>query len=166
MVGDRNRSRSRSRGQTTIDFGVGASAFLLAVAFVFAFTAGMFAPFFGEQNNAIAANRVADQLATDYLGGPSDPYVLDPGCTREFFDAGAYAGHCEYSYDGSNMTGAFGLDPSVSLNVTVVGPNGVVTSEGTRLARGPAPPDAGSVIQTQRVVSLSGDAYRLTVRAW
>lgn len=86
MRKERRSSRpTERRGQTTLDFAIGVSVFLVAVAFVLAFVPGMVQPFEANTQEEMAvADRVATQLATGSLGG-TDPYVVDAGCTVDFF---------------------------------------------------------------------------------
>lgn len=75
------------RAQTQLDFAVGVGVFLVVTAFVLSFVPGMLEPFEGSnQEETVAANRVADQVVGGMLGSPDEPYVLDRECTIVFFE--------------------------------------------------------------------------------
>ena len=164
------RSSGECRGQTTIDFATGIGLFVLVAAFVVAFVPGIFVPFDGGSDVG-AADRVAESLATDRLGDPRTPYVLNATCTAGFFeqlrnDTFSAPSACRFDTTIRDPARLSGLD-ATDLNVTVERlRGGVVASGGTTLAAGPTPPTAGSVTTARRVVLLGGTQYRLVVRAW
>lgn len=164
------RSPSDRRGQTTVDFAAGMGLFVLVAAFVVTFVPGIFAPFDGASDVG-SADRVAESLGTDRLGDPGTPYVLNATCTRGLFDqlrddAFAAPEGCRFDTTVHDPARLFGL-PATDLNVTVERlRGGVVTSDGTTLAAGPATPSTGSVTTARRVVLLGGTQYRLVVRVW
>ncbi|WP_380679751.1 DUF7287 family protein [Salinigranum sp. GCM10025319] len=163
VTGDGNGRSSRERGQTTIDFAVGTTLFLLTIAFVFAFVPVMFQPFSTTQSDPLVADRVANRLATDVLGDPAEPYVLDETCTEVFFDGGDPSSYgCHYAYtDASDHPHlAMGVEADANVNVTLVGPTGTVHSVGI------PPEDARDVITAQRRVLYEGKSHELYVRVW
>lgn len=151
------------RGQTTIDFAVGATLFLLTMAFVFAFVPVMFQPFATSQSNPLVADRVANRLATDVLGDPAEPYVLNATCTSAFFANNAPPTGCSYAYDtaGDHPNLALGVDEDTDINVTVVDPSGTVVFDA-----GSDRDDVRDVITAQRRVLYDGQSYELYVRVW
>ena len=161
--GDGNGRSSRERGQTTIDFAVGTTLFLLTIAFVFAFVPVMFQPFSTTQSDPLVADRVANRLATDVLGDPAEPYVLDETCTEVFFngsDPSSYGCHHAYTDASAHPNLAMGVEADADVNVTLVGPGGTVHSVGTPRE------DARDVITAQRRVLYDGQSHELYVRVW
>jgi hypothetical protein len=182
------------RGQTTLDFAVGAVIFVGVVAFVFLFVSSAVSPFTGNpQDDTVTANRVADELASDQLGSPADPYVLDTFCTRAFFDSlegGSVPERCAYGNDSLNDR--VGIPDRQDLNVTIVGnvtgpptatdtPVPLCWDEDDRrlvnatdgsgtcdvaLTAGPDPTGEESTITARRAVSLAGRDAILVVEVW
>jgi hypothetical protein len=125
------------RAQTQLDFAVGVGVFLVVTAFVLSFVPGMLEPFeSGNQEETVAANRVADQLVGGMLGSPDEPYVLDRECTIVFFedddtntdgngdfnepfsDTESYTvSNC--NYDDNPLVQRVGLDTDPPLNLRV-----------------------------------------------
>lgn len=160
------------RAQTTVDFTVGVSVFLLTIAFAFAFVPGMLHPFNSGTDSTLVADRTATQLATDLLGSPSRPFVLNATCTAGFFDQlrggpSAPAG-CRFDTTASTVGDALGTGSATNLNVTMVNTttDDVATLNGTRLAVGDDVPGTGSVTVARRIVSVDGETYRLEVKEW
>ena len=176
------------RAQTPIDFAVGASVFLLALGFVIAFVPTVFDPFAGAETALPAvSDRVASGLVGDLLvASPVEPAVLSPACTAAYFDGdegnatlAAMAG-CPPGV--ANDTAAeFGIDDDVLVVVHAMDepdPIGnastvaIDTRYGTRtvvLRRSTTDPvrvDRGGVSVSQRLVSIEGTQYRLTVWVW
>lgn len=163
------------RGQTTVDFAIGMGIFLLVTTFVVTFVPDIFAPFQGS--SAVGtADRVAASLATNRLGDPGTPHVLNATCTAGFF-SGLQGGTgapttCRFDTDATEPAAVFGLPAGTSLNLTVESLDGVVATgeypDGTSvtLAAGPTPPDKQSVTSGRRVVSIDGESYRLVARVW
>lgn len=164
------RSPRQRRGQTTVDFAAGMGLFVLVAAFVVAFVPGIFAPFDGASDVG-SADRIAESLATDRLGDPRTPYVLNATCTTGFFeqlrnDAFNAPTGCRFDTTVHDPARLFGL-VTTDLNVTVEHlRGGTVTTDGTTLAAGPTPPTTGSVTTARRVVLLEETQYRLVVRVW
>lgn len=166
---------ARGRGQTTVDFAVGMGIFLLVTAFVVTFVPDIFAPFQGS--SAVGtADRVAASLATNALGVPGTPHVLDATCTAGFF-SGLRGGTeapttCRFDTTADDPAAVFGLPAGTSLNLTVESLDGVVATgeypddTDVTLAAGPTPPDTQSVTSGRRIVSIDGEAYRLVARVW
>jgi hypothetical protein len=152
-----------ARGQTTIDFAVGATLFLLTMAFVFTFVPVMFQPFATSQSDPLVADRVANRLATDVLGGPTEPYVLNTTCTTAFFANNAPPTGCSYPYDtaSDHPNLALGVDADTTINVTVVDPAGTVVFDA-----GADRTNAQDVITAQRRVLYDDRSYELYVRVW
>jgi len=158
------RAASDHRGQTTIDFAVGATLFLLAVAFVFTFVPVMFQPFATSQSDPLVADRAANRLATDVLGDPAEPYVLNETCTTAFFAANAPPTGCPDPTDGSlgdHPNPTLGIPDDTRLNVTLVDPSGTVEA-----SVGDSRENARDVITAQRRVLYRGESYELYVRVW
>ncbi|AUV81504.1 hypothetical protein C2R22_07425 [Salinigranum rubrum] len=155
--------RDRDRGQTTIDFAVGATLFLLTMAFVFVFVPVMFEPFATSQSDPLVADRVANRLATDVLGTPANPYVLNATCTTAFFANSAPPSGCSYAYDtaSDHPNLALGVDAETRINVTVVDSAGSVA-----FGAGADRTNARDVITAQRRVLYDGQSYDLFVRVW
>ncbi|WP_144799322.1 DUF7287 family protein [Halorubrum depositum] len=193
MSGDRRAATSRrplarDRAQTPIDFAIGASVFLLTLGFVIAFVPTVFDPFAGAATaSPVVSDRVAAGLAGDLLAAsPTEPAVLSPACTAAYFegDAGnatlAAAAGCPAGV--ANDTAAeFGLDDDVLVvvhamsepdpignasTVTVDTEHGTHTVDMRRSTRDPVRVDRGGVSVSQRLVSIDGDQYRLTVWVW
>jgi hypothetical protein len=124
---------------------VGAVIFVGVVAFVFLFVSGAVTPFTGNpQDSTVTANRVADELASDQLGSPADPYVLDTFCTRAFFDSlngGSVPARCAYENDSLNdRVGVPDLDLDRVVD-GLLGPEGVLpVVEHGNLLHPPHPP--------------------------
>ncbi|GAB7008497.1 DUF7287 family protein [Halorubrum trueperi] len=192
MWGERGRDRrprAERRAQTPIDFAVGAGVFLLTLAFVVAFVPTLFDPFTAaETASPIVSDRVAAGVAGDLLAAsPAEPGVLSPACTVAFFEDGegnatlADAAGCPDGIENDTAV-QFGLDEEVLIvihalnesnpsespaNVTVATRHG--TFENIKLNRTSASPDTvdgDDVTVSQRLVSLDGEQYRLTVRVW
>ena len=177
-------SRGDHRAQTPIDFAVGASVFLLTLAFVVAFVPSLFDPFAAADTaSPLVSDRVAAALAADVLAAsPAEPGVLSPACTVAFFEANdTLAGDADCATDITASPDAqFGLDRDVQvvihpLNESAPADNPETRSIPTRygtfedvvLSRSGSPDDAaGDVTVSQRLVSLHGEQYRLTVRVW
>lgn len=181
-----NRSDA-SRGQTPIDFAVGAGVFLITLAFVIAFVPTLFDPFSAaETASPVVGDRAAASLTGDLLAAsPATPGVLDPTCTVAFFapTAGAPTDDCRFDADPEQDPAAhFGLDREVQVIIhalnetspsqaptttTFVAESG--TYEDITLIRpvdGPSGTASDDIAVSQRVVSLDGKQYRLTVRVW
>lgn len=162
--GDWRSATGRDRGQTTIDFAVGATLFLLTIAFVFTFVPVMFQPFATSQSDPLVADRTANRLATDVLGDPAEPYVLNETCTTAFFAGTAPPTGCPDPTDGSlgdHPNPMLGVPDDTNLNVTLVDPGGTV--EGSV---GDPRAGASDVITAQRRVLYRGESYELYVRVW
>jgi len=178
-------SHETARAQTPIDFAVGASVFLLTLAFVVAFIPTLFDPFTGAATaSPIASDRVAAGLAGDLLAAsPTEPGVLSPACTVAFFepDAGlADAADCPEGVE-DGVAAQFGLDEEVLVaiqplnesdptagasNLSIDTRYGTHALELRRSTTTPVSVDRGGVSASQRVVSIRGDRYRLTVWVW
>jgi hypothetical protein len=153
---------AHARGQTTIDFAVGATLFLLTMAFVFTFVPVMFQPFATSQSNPLVADRVANRLATDILGDPAEPYVLNDTCTTAFFGSNPAPSGCSYQYSaGDHPNLALGVEDDTRINVTLVDPSGAV-----ELSTGESRANARDVITAQRRVLYKDRSYELYVRVW
>ncbi|MFB6161126.1 MAG: hypothetical protein ABEJ61_08120 [Haloferacaceae archaeon] len=160
----RDAGPARDRGQSTIDYGIGAVLFVLTVAFVLAFTPTLLGPFVGgAEDDYATADRVADQLSTDLLGEPSQPYVLDEPCTNDFFDGNFGTAGCRHS--GTTLNEALGLNGYTSVYVALVdlesGSDTVVKSIGQ------APGTGGeAVASASRQVMYDGTQHQLLVKVW
>ncbi|PSP84635.1 hypothetical protein BRC83_05250 [Halobacteriales archaeon QS_1_68_17] len=91
--------------------------FLLVLIAVFSFVPGMLQPFTeSAQEETVATNRVADQLAKGLLGDPATPYVLDTECTADFF-AGANNPACRYG--PGSLADRVGIQSRQNVNISV-----------------------------------------------
>ncbi|WP_152040687.1 DUF7287 family protein [Salinigranum salinum] len=159
---ERRSSGRAERGQTTIDFAVGATLFLLTMAFVFTFVPVMFQPFATSQSDPLVADRVANRLATDVLGDPAEPYVLDETCTTAFFASNPAPSGCSYLYSASSHPYvALGVEDDTRINVTLVDTDGAVVEK-----IGDSRENARDVITAQRRVLYGGESHELYVRVW
>ncbi|WP_435115486.1 DUF7287 family protein [Halolamina sp. C58] len=155
------------RGQTVLDYAIGVGIFLVAVTFVVATIPGMFSPFLGAGDTQVA-DRTATSLATERLGAPDEPYVLDRDCTVAFFEqldgGGSAPSDCRFDTNATTLQGMFGLDSGQSLQVRIENTTDTAAL-GTHQA-GPDAPSSVSVTTARRVVSIDGENYWLEVRAW
>ncbi|WP_435073166.1 DUF7287 family protein [Halorubrum sp. HHNYT27] len=182
------RGVAGNRAQTPIDFAVGASVFLLTLGFVIAFIPTVFDPFAGAETALPAvSDRVASGLVGDLLAtSPVEPAVLSPACTAAYFEgdggnatlagaAGCQAGVAndtaeEFGVDGDVLVVVHAMDePDPIGNASTVS---IDTRYGTRpveLRRSTTDTirvDRGGVSVSQRLVSIGGAQYRLTVWVW
>jgi hypothetical protein len=158
------------RGQTVLDYAIGIGIFLIAVTFVVATIPGMFSPFLGAGDTQVA-DRVATSMATERLGAPDEPYVLNRDCTVAFFeqvnnpdDDGSTPADCRFDTKADTLQRMFGLDPGQSIQVRIEN-----TSDGAALGTleaGPEPPGSVSVTTARRTVNIDRATYWLEVRAW
>jgi hypothetical protein len=140
-----------------MDFAAGVGVFLVTTAFAFAFLPGVIAPFADtDVGDPVSANRVADRLATDELGAPDRPYVLDADRTAAFFA------------DDSALADRLALQSYKSVNVTVVGDDGapVAVNATVTAAAGPPVPDSADTTVAWRTVTVGVDRTELLVRVW
>lgn len=183
--------RDRSRGQTTIDFAVGVTIFVAVITLVFTLVPGALAPFTGSgQEETVAVNRVADQVAEGALVTSGEPYILNGTCTREFFANDTGPGYCPYS--GDTLTERVGLLPRDNVNVTLLEMDGDATEDAlcwddaasavtsttdadctpgsnddVVYRIGPTPPrERGAVVTARRSVSVDGRAAVLLIKMW
>lgn len=188
MWGERGRDRrpgEERRAQTPIDFAVGAGVFLLTLAFVIAFVPTVFDPFSGAATaSPVVSDRVAAGLASDLLAAsPTEPGVLSSACTAAFFEGNATLGDAADCPEGIEDDAAtqFGLDEDVLVavhaldeaapigNASTVAIESRHASRDVTLSRTTDDPSGISrrdVSVSQRVVSIDGDRYRLTVWVW
>lgn len=177
-----------TRAQTPIDFAVGAGVFLLALAFVIAFVPTLFDPFSSASTaSPVVSDRVAAGLAGDLLAAsPTEPGVLSPACTVAYFEGeegnATLAEAADCPAGTANDTAAeFGLDDDVLVVVHAMGEAdplgnastvsvdteyGSHTLELRRSTTDPVRVDRGGVSVSQRLVSIEGTQYRLTVWVW
>ncbi|MCG1002586.1 hypothetical protein LQ368_03905 [Halobacterium noricense] len=143
-----------SRAQTTMDFAAGVSIFLVTVAFAFAFVPGIITPFADpDVGDPVSANRIADDLSTDRLGSPDQPYALDTDQTAAFFDG--------------DEVDELALRDYKSVNVTLTTAAGdVATIDGVRTATGQSVSADADATVAWRTVTVGGDRYELVVRVW
>ncbi|MUW14307.1 hypothetical protein GJ633_06270 [Halorubrum sp. CBA1125] len=173
------------RGQTPIDFAVGASVFLLTLAFVIAFVPTLFEPFTAaETATPVVGDRVAAGVAGDLLAAsPTEPSVLSPACTVAFFDPNASLAGDADCPDGvtDDLDAHFGVDDDLQVvvhpldkrdpvgnasTVSVDTEHGRFDVELDRYTSDPTATAGDDVTVSQRLVSIDGDQYRLTVRVW
>lgn len=162
------------RGQTVLDYAIGVGLFFVALVFVLGTIPGMFTPF-AAGTDAQVGDRVATSLASDRLGDPSTPYLLDTECTWEFFDqmrTGDDApATCRYDTTVDSLQPLFGLDAGTGINVSVTTLDGTTATlanggPALTLAAGDAIPSGVSVTTARRNVRLEGATYRLEVHVW
>mgnify|MGYP005850237913 CR=1 FL=1 len=175
-----------ARAQTPIDFAVGAGVFLLALAFVIAFVPTLFDPFSAAGTaSPVVSDRVAAGVAGDLLAAsPTQPGVLSSACTAAFFtESESLAADAGCGFDASAPPGdQFGLDDGVQVivhapdertpsenpsTVTITTRHG--TFEDVELTRSTGTPSGTArddITVSQRLVSIDGTQYRLTVRVW
>jgi hypothetical protein len=133
--------------------------FLLTIAFVFTFVPVMFQPFATSQSDPLVADRAANRLATDILGDPAEPYVLDEACTIAFFDG--VDADCYLHDAAAHPNRALGVGDDVNINVTLVDQDGTIED-----SIGTPRENARDVITAQRRVLYDGRSYELYVRVW
>jgi hypothetical protein len=144
------------RAQTTFDFAVGITLFLLVVGFAFATVPGFLAPYEGGgEAEAIVADRVATELATDRLAD-GERYVLSASATDDLLAA---------TLD-DELKGEIGVDAGYGLNVTVWADGRNCPSGVADCRLGGTPPTDATVSTSRRVVSVGGEQADLTVRVW
>lgn len=189
MWGRRRSSASRgptvARAQTPIDFAVGAGVFLLTLAFVIAFVPTLFDPFSAaETASPVVSDRVAAGVAGDLLAvSPAEPGVLSPACTVAFLTGNETLGtdaDCHPAVAESPAT-HFGVDGDVQVvihapdqrspstnasNLTIATRHGRFDIEPDRATADPSDAVGEEVTVSQRLVSIGGTQYRLTVRVW
>jgi len=180
-----HRPTAVARAQTPIDFAVGAGVFLLTLAFVIAFVPTVFDPFSGAATaSPVVSDRVAAGLASDLLAASqTEPGVLSSACTAAFFEGNETLGDAADCPDGIEDDAAtqFGLDEEVLVVVHAldepapIGNASTVAIESRHASRDvtlrrstedPSGLDRLDVSVSQRVVSIDGDQYRLTVWVW
>ncbi|WP_049909460.1 DUF7287 family protein [Halorubrum saccharovorum] len=189
MWGRRRSSASRgppaARAQTPIDFAVGAGVFLLTLAFVIAFVPTLFDPFSAASTaSPVVSDRVAAGVAGDLLAAsPAEPGVLSPACTVAFLSANATLGtdaDCHPDV-AENPATHFGIDGDVQVviheldrrnpstnasNLSIATRHGRFEVEPDRTTADTTDPTGEDVTVSQRLVSIGGTQYRLTVRVW
>lgn len=169
------------RAQTGIDFLIGMGVFLLTVGFIVGFVPGMFAPFTGDQQQQLVADRTADALVHGLLAGDG-PSVLDTACTVAFFgvdnDATCPFDESDPVRDRVGFPAQYELNVTLERNVTgdaarevLCGTAENVTACGPdashRLTAGEQPPrQAGNVVTAARVAYADERDARLVVRVW
>lgn len=152
------------RAQTTIDFAIGMSLFLVTVAFVISFTPTLVSPFTADDATlALSADRAATQLASDELGDPDTPYVLNDEAVAAFFSNATDATPTD---NQSYMRGRLGLNPAIRLNVTLLDGSGSCPGSLSVCRAGPTPPDTESVVAAWRVVWVANERADLRVKVW
>lgn len=183
-----DRRRRSDRAQTPIDFAVGASVFLLTLGFVIAFVPTVFDPFAGAETALpVVSDRVASGLVGDFLvASPVEPAVLSPACTVAYFEGdegnATLAGMAGCPAGVTNDTAEeFGLDEDVLVvvhamdeadpigNASTVSIDTRYGTHAVELRRSTTDSirvDRGGVSVSQRLVSIEGTQYRLTVWVW
>ena len=169
--------RDDRRGQTNVDFVIGIAIFLTVVTFVVGFLPSMTAPY-GDQGNAVVADRIADDLVGTLLAGSGGPSALDEGCTVAFFENESGGPDCPFG-SSAPLSDRLAVSPAQEVNVTLertdesgtavlchagddIGPCGT-----DPLAVGPSVPATDrSVTAAARVVSLPDGRAVLEVRVW
>ncbi len=137
-----------------MDFAAGISIFLVTVAFAFAFVPGIVEPFDGgDVANPVTANRLADELASDRLASPDNPYALNETAVETFFDEPPSIEEKLAVQDRDSVRVV------LENNTTMDGP-AVVAAAGDQV------PDDASVTTAWRTVSYRGERADLIVRVW
>jgi hypothetical protein len=146
------------------------SVFLLTVAFVVAFLPGVFEPFTASgEGDVLAADRTASLLSEQLLAEPTNPGVLNEGCTDVFFDTDASDDEiddCRFDANANDLETALGLGPATTVNVTIEENGAVRSLNGVPLRAGSDPPESESVVVSRRIVLLDGEERDLFVRVW
>jgi len=155
-----------------LDYAIGVGIFFVAVTFVLATIPGMFSPFIGAGDTQVS-DRVATSLATERLGSPEDPFVLDRDCTVAFFqqlngtNPDVDPADCRFDTNATTVQEMFGLDSAQGVQLRVQNATGgSAVLDGTALEAGRSPPSSVSVTTARRTVSIDGTTYWLEVRAW
>jgi hypothetical protein len=173
-------SQPSTRGQTPIDFLTGMLVFFVVVGFVLLFVPGLLAPTQGDQETALVADRVGDQLVEFHLGEPGTATLST--CAFWFFNQSS-SNPCDTFDTSASLPDQVGINDRYRVNVTVQrnvtgGPDREIlcadgdavvpcSSGGSPLAVGPSPQSGeGSVATAQRHVSLDGTAAELRVEVW
>jgi len=181
---DDRRPPTAARAQTPIDFAVGAGVFLLTLAFVIAFVPTLFDPFSAASTaSPVVSDRVAAGVAGDLLAAsPAEPGVLSPACTVAFLEPNATLGgeaDCHPAV-AESPAAHFGVDGDVQVvlhapderDPASASPLSIATRYGrfevgpSRATADPAEAAGEEVTVSQRLVSIDGTQYRLTVRVW
>ena len=173
------QSDPSGRGQTPIDFLTGMLVFFVVVGFVLLFVPGLLAPTQGDQETALVADRVGDQLVDFHLGDPGATTLNT--CAFWFFNQSS-SSPCDSFNTSVALTDQVGIDDQYRANVTVRknvtggpereilcadGDEVVQCSSGSPLAVGPSPQSGeGSVATARRHVSLDGRTAELRVEVW
>lgn len=166
--------KTDARGQTQIDFLIGMSVFLLAVAFTFGFVPTMIEPFSDSSGSDLqVADRSAAHLVEGALGSPDNPSVLNRECTRDFFDESANES-CRYEHHAGDLHDELGIEETTGVQVTINDSDEVEADDsdelhdinGIELKAGDDPPTSGNVAVSNRIVSIDGAVYELSVRVW
>lgn len=158
------------RGQTVLDYAIGVGIFFVALTFVLATIPGMFSPFVGTGDTQVA-DRIATSTATESLGAPDQPYVLDRNCTVGFFQqmsgGPAASTDCRFDTTATTLGEVFALDSSQSIQLRIEDADQeVATIDTVTLQAGNDPPNSTSVTTARRTVGIDGATYWLEVRAW
>lgn len=177
------------RGQTTLDFALGISIFIVVILFVFTFVPGLLDPFaLNSEEDTVLVGQLADRLAQDTLGDPTEPFILDRSCTVAFF-ANKTPGRCRYG--GDTLHDRLNIPSSQNVNITIernatVGSSSpdtlcwddsgkeLVAADNTgacdtELTAGESPRSGGqnpATITARRVVSLAGEDVTMKVVVW
>jgi len=169
MISTQRDTGGKDRAQTTLDFVFGIGIFLITVAFIFMFVPNLVAPFNtpSESGEKIQAERTADHLVADTLGGNqnnSHATTLDPACTDAFFDHNELPDRCappDDIYTGGKLDPtALGLSSSTHLRIELEPVNdGTLRSVGESLG-------SQNIQQWSRLVYYSGEEYKLKVQLW
>lgn len=163
-----------------IDFLTGMLVFFVVVGFVLLFIPGLLTPTQGDQETALVADRVGNQLVEFHLGEPGTATLNT--CAFWFFNQSG-SNPCDTFDTSASLSDQVGIDDQYMVNVTVQrnvtgGPDReilcadgdeVVTcsSGGSPLAVGPSPQSGeGSVATARRHVSFDGTTAEMRVEVW
>lgn len=178
MISTQRDSGGKDRAQTTLDFAFGIGIFLITVAFIFIFVPNLVAPFNtpSESGEKIQAERTADYLVTDTLGGNqnnSHATTLDPACTDAFFERNELPDRCDPPDDIKIYPGsedeldptALGLSSSTHVRIELES-----LDTGTTYSVGESA-NSQNVQQWTRLVYYTGEeyksgVYKLRVKLW
>jgi hypothetical protein len=163
------RALRDDRAQTTIDFTIGVTLFLVTLTVVFAFLPIPTPGGTTTDTSTASIDRIANTLTGTELvkhGAPTG--TLDATCTAAFFnntDTEHIPDDCRFTT--TNLTELTGLDAGHETHITITQNETVRTVNAVALTRGSPPrPDDENIATARRVVTINGDAHRLTIKVW
>ncbi|WP_167837443.1 DUF7287 family protein [Halosimplex halophilum] len=188
MNRDTHRLGADDRGQSVFDFSIGVTLFLVVVLGVVVFVPTAFGSLSDDSGiddeDRLAAERVADHLADTALSGSEGQPGLARHCVLAFFDGGVSCGFGTGNSIAADTAGAV----NQPFNVTIekdIGGNGHMdvacwdegaedivrvsacpAGSGTVLARGPNANRNRNYVTVKRFAQFEGENVFVVVRAW